>query len=151
MSGPFGEISLVPRFNLEVESIRPVQDLILGFYLVISVAFHLETLAVYQVAASLLLLEWQVKKFSRNTLHASSSSAISALRVGITHPPQIRCVALDKINREPRTEPKEPRIGTERTGTENFGSLFGSHFSGTELTRFFRFLSSVTRKNRTIE
>ena len=83
MSGPFGEISLVPRFNLEVESIRPVQDLILGFYLVISVAFHLETLAVYQVAASLLLLEWQVKKFSRNTLHASSSSAISALRVGI--------------------------------------------------------------------
>jgi len=83
MSGPFGEISLVPRFNLEVESIRPVQDLILGFYLVISVAFHLETLAVYQVAASLLLLEWQVKKFSRNTLHASSSSAISALRVGL--------------------------------------------------------------------
>ena len=83
MSGPFGEISLVPRFNLEVESISPVQDLILGFYLVISVAFHLETLAVYQVAASLLLLEWQVKKFSRNTLHASSSSAISALRVGL--------------------------------------------------------------------
>ena len=83
MSGPFGEISLVPRFNLEVESIRPVQDLILGFYLVISVAFHLETLAVYQVAASLLLLERQVKKFSRNTLHASSSSAISALRVGL--------------------------------------------------------------------
>ena len=94
MSGPFGEISLVPRFNLEVESIRPVQDLILGFYLVISVAFHLETLAVYQVAASLLLLEWQVKKFSRNTLHASSSSAISALRVGITHPPQIRCACV---------------------------------------------------------
>ena len=60
-------------------------------------------------------------------------------------------VGLGKINREPRTEPKEPRIGTERTRTENFGSLFGSHFSGTELTRFFRFLSSVTRKNRTIE
>jgi hypothetical protein len=64
MSGPIGEISLVPRFNLEVESIRPVQDLILAFHLVISVAFHLETLSVYQVAVFPFLLEWQVKKLS---------------------------------------------------------------------------------------
>jgi hypothetical protein len=31
-------------------------------------------------------------------------------------------LALGKKNREPRTEPKEPRTGTERTGTEKFGS-----------------------------
>lgn len=69
MSGPTGEVSLVLRFDLEIESIRPVQDLILGFHLVISIAFHLETLAVYQVAAFLLLLEWQVKEFSRCVHH----------------------------------------------------------------------------------
>jgi hypothetical protein len=33
-----------------------------------------------------------------------------------------RGVALGKKNREPRTEPKEPGTGTERTGTEKFGS-----------------------------
>jgi hypothetical protein len=72
MSGPTGEVSLVLRFDLEIESIRPVQDLILGFHLVISIAFHLETLAVYQVAAFLLLLEWQVK----NSLDAFITSSI---------------------------------------------------------------------------
>jgi len=35
-------------------------------------------------------------------------------------------VGVGKFNRKPKTEPKEPGTGTERTETENFGSLFGS-------------------------
>jgi hypothetical protein len=46
-------------------------------------------------------------------LHASST----------TPPPEeARHIALGKKNREPRTEPKEPGTGTERTGTEKVGS-----------------------------
>ena len=54
------------------------------------------------------------------TGHPSAPTTAAALEA-----PGVQ-LGLGKINREPRTEPKKPRTETERTGTENFGSMFGS-------------------------
>ena len=57
---------------------------------------------------------------------------------------------LGKINREPRTEPKIPRTETKSTDTENFGSLFSSHLSGTEILSSIRFWNSINRRTELI-
>ena len=64
MLRPMGEIPLIFRFYPEMQPIQPVKALILGSYWVISISFHLEMLAVYQVAALLLLFKRQMEKLS---------------------------------------------------------------------------------------
>jgi hypothetical protein len=64
MFRPMDEIPLIFRFYPEMQPIQPVKALILGSHWVISISFHLEMLAVYQVAALLLLFKRQMEKLS---------------------------------------------------------------------------------------
>jgi hypothetical protein len=64
MFRPMDKIPLIFWLYPEMKSVQPVQGLILGCHWVISISFHLEMLAVYQVTAPLFLFEWQMEKLS---------------------------------------------------------------------------------------
>lgn len=66
MFRPEAKISLIFWLYPEMQSIRPIQGLILEFHQVISISFHLDMLSIYYVAALLFLLEWLTEKFSRH-------------------------------------------------------------------------------------
>ena len=69
MVRPEGKISLLLGFNSEKQPIRPVQDLILGNHPVSSIPFHLEVLAVDQVAEFSLPFDRLVEELSCQVQH----------------------------------------------------------------------------------
>lgn len=64
MFRPMDEIPLIFRPYPEMQSIQPVKALILGSHWVISIPFHLEMLAIDQVAVLSFLFKRQMEKLS---------------------------------------------------------------------------------------